>query len=110
MLQKFGILQRMRKNFRLHLKMARESTDSVLEKIGSSVSDRDDNKQKFGIYESKGQLSMRGSFKALHIHGKGGQFSSFLAPRAKRCTANMICTMRTGFVRERQRPENPVSQ
>ena len=44
MLQKFGILQRMRKNFRLHLKMAREINDSVLKKIGSSVSDRDDNK------------------------------------------------------------------
>ena len=44
MLQKFGILQRMRKNFRLQPKVARESTDSVLEKIGCSVSDRDDNK------------------------------------------------------------------
>ena len=42
MLQNFGILQRMRKNFRLHLKMVRESTDSVLKKIGSFVSDRDE--------------------------------------------------------------------
>lgn len=32
------------KNFRLQPEMAREITDSVLEKIGSSVSDRDDNK------------------------------------------------------------------
>lgn len=32
------------------------------------------------MYELKGKLSMRGSFKALHIHGKGGQFYSFLAP------------------------------
>ncbi len=44
MLQNFGILQGMRKNFRLQPEMVRESTDSVLEKIGSSVSDRDDNK------------------------------------------------------------------
>ena len=29
---------------------------------------------------------------------------------ALRCTANTFCTMRTGFVREHQRPENPVSQ
>ncbi len=29
---------------------------------------------------------------------------------ALRCTANTFCTMRTGFVRKRQRPENPVSQ
>ena len=41
MLQNFGILQRMRKNFRLHLKMAREINDSVLKKIGSFVLDRD---------------------------------------------------------------------
>ena len=29
---------------------------------------------------------------------------------ALRCTANTFCTMLTGFVREHQRPENPVSQ
>ena len=42
MLQNFGILQRMRKNFRLQPEMAREITDSVLEKIGSLVSDKDE--------------------------------------------------------------------
>ncbi len=29
------------------------------------------------MYELKGQLSMRGSFKALHIHGKGGRFFAY---------------------------------
>ncbi len=42
MLQNFGTLPKTRKNFRLHLEMARESNDSVLKKIGSFVSDRDE--------------------------------------------------------------------
>lgn len=40
MLQNFGTLPKTRKNFRLQPKMAQESTDSVLEKIGSLVSDK----------------------------------------------------------------------
>ena len=42
MLQNFGTLPKTRKNFRLQPEMARESTDSVLKKIGSFVSDRDE--------------------------------------------------------------------
>ena len=39
MLQNFGILQRMRKNFRLQPEMARESTDSLaLKEIGDTTS------------------------------------------------------------------------
>ncbi|WP_288931146.1 hypothetical protein [uncultured Dialister sp.] len=42
MLQKFGTLPKKRKNLRLQPEMAREITDSVLEKIGSLVSDKDE--------------------------------------------------------------------
>ncbi len=46
----------------------------------------------------------------LRCEGSQGSKGSEGDGIALRCTANTFCTMRTGFVREHQRPENPVSQ
>ena len=42
--------------------------------------------------------------------GIGPKFDAPILRRLTTCTANTFCTMRTGFVGKRQRPENQVSQ